>query len=220
MKRLLLAAALAAAPTGALAQDQDEDDRAVAPFARTLYVGVGLGAGSVTEDGAVNTFTDVFGDFGTPGETVVIEGALDYETGFAGSLLLGYALTPNISIEAETTGRTNDFDGNVGDTDFSVSTLMGGVVLSGPVDAGVVPYVGVAGGLVSSNLDGADNAFGYQLKGGLSVRVSGPHSIGVEVSHVSADGFEVDVAPGDVLELDYANTAVMATYRFMGLGAY
>ena len=198
-------AALFGAP--AFAQMTGDAPPPAAPTSKgTWYVGVGLGGGSVTEDG---TREDGF-DF--EGDPIVFEGEIDYDAGFAGSLLVGYDLSSYVAVEAETTGRVNDFDGNIGDADFAVSTLMAGVVLKAPLGV-VEPYAGAAAGLVSNNLEGGDNAFGYQLKGGLRVPFGRGHAVGAEASYVFTDGFDVETDFGDV-ELDYGHAAYMVTYRY------
>lgn len=210
MRRLMTGAviALATAAVPAVAQEADEaDDTYGTAYQRGWYVGVGLGAGSVTADGASED------GFDSDGNPVTFEGEIDYSTGFAGSLLVGYDFSRYLAVEAETTGRTNDFDGNIGDADFTVSTLMAGVVAKVPAGP-IEPYVGAAAGLVSSNLEGADNVFGYQLKGGVRVPFSGGrHSVGAEASFLFTDGFEVDNG-FDGLNLDYEHAAYMLTYRF------
>lgn len=213
MRKLMTGAAIAfaAAAVPAAAQETDEtEDSYGAAYQRGWYVGVGLGAGSVTADGASED------GFDFDGNPVMFEGEVDYSTGFAGSLLVGYDFSRYFAVEAETTGRTNDFDGNIGDADFTVSTLMAGLVAKVPAGA-VEPYVGAAAGLVSSNLEGADNVFGYQLKGGVRVPFSGGrHSVGAEASFLFSGGFEVDNG-FDGLDLDYEHAAYMLTYR---LSAY
>ena len=138
---------------------------------------------------------------------------MTYDTRVAGSLLAGYRLSPHFAVEAEATGRTNDFDGNIGDADFTVSTLMAGAVAMVPLGP-VEPYAGAAAGLVSNNLEGGGNAFGYQLKGGARVTVARRHAIGVEASFVFTDGYGVDDDFGGDLEVGYEHAAYMLTYRY------
>ena len=202
IKSIFAGAASAAVILGAAyAQDDAPFEPAPAPIGDkgSFYFGVGLGFGEVTADGASQA--------GFP------DGSLDYDGGFAGSLLAGYNLSDFFAVEAEVTGRTNDFDGNIGDADFTVSTLMAGAVVKAPLPGGFEPYAGAALGLVSTNLEDADNAFGYQLKGGLRKSFRGRHAIGAEASFVFTDGYEARGTTGDV-ELEYEHAAYMLTYRF------
>lgn len=185
MKNLIVTLAMASiAPVGAEAQG---------------YLGVHIGASEVSEDSLSLE--------GVPA------GSIDYDDGFVFGLLGGWQFAPFFAGELELTGQTNDSPFFIGDEDFSVTAFLVNAVVSTPADQALVVWGGLGGGFSSTNIDDGGNAFAWQAKAGIDIRVIGPHYVSVQAAQLTTDGFR-QTQDGTEFDVGYGNTTYSVGYRF------
>ena len=217
MKRIIIAAAVIPfSVTAAAAQDAGPTG---------AYVQVHGGTFFPTQD-------EVNADFGD-GNTA--SQSLDYGLGFAIGGLVGYAVTPNVSIEGEVTYRS--VDGEVEgievvvvnddttttvtqtDIDTDVFAFMANARYDFETLGRYTPYVVAGLGYATADIDedgeddtiDLDGAFAYQVKAGVTVP-AGQGAFGTEVSYFGTSEFED--AEDDAISAEFGGVAIHATYTF------
>lgn len=198
----LVAAALLAMPTAALAQPQG------------FYLGLGGGANWTSDSDA---------------EGPRINSTIDFDTGWLGSLSGGYSFANGIRTEFETAYRSNSVDsvsnaiGAQGDA--TSWALMGNLYYDFRNSSRFTPYVGVGLGTVNVDADGVvpatgarindnDWAFAYQGIAGVSFAATDALSVFGDYRYLRAHDPEFTTTDNRNVEADYANHGVMIGLRY------
>lgn len=169
---------------------------------------------------------DVNGVAGSP------DGKARYDTGYTLGAALGYEYTPNFALEIEYAYRradtTTDIDGLGdfgGDTNSNAVMFNALYKFSGMGATGAIqPYVG--GGIGWANMESdinnigsfkRDNAFAYQVMGGVGYDVTPNWTLLGEVRWFATDQGDLDGPDGlswDGVAFETIDLLVGATYRF------
>lgn len=165
------------------------------------YVGLSLGASSVTEE----TVTVDDPDF--------IPFDAEFDEGVVFGLLGGYQFNPFAAVELELTSQTNDSDVFVGEDTFNLTAVMVNGVLTTPTDEAFNVWVGAGAGIAGTNIESGGNSFAYQVKGGIDFRLAAAHRLGVQAAWLGTDGFDEE-QDGQAFDFDYAATSVSITYKY------
>ena len=188
------------------------------------------GAASAEDlDGPIYYYRIGLGGFSVADNTVDIAGRFettnDVKPGLAFSGVVGRRLDEFISVEADLGLYSSKWDGyqertllvdcdGDGCLDPAINTLTLTVngVLSGPIDAGLRPYIGAGAGLMHSSvqLDDTDSqtGFGYIVKVGADIPVSTSYRAGIEYTYLGAPDVDFD---NDLATFSVAGNAVMLT---------
>lgn len=175
-----------------------------------IYLGLGLGASYVTDDG----FEGV--DRFDPDAPFTFSGSQEVDWGGTANIFVGYRVSDRVSIEIESSAWGNERVRNL---------LSLNAVVWGDQSARVVPYVGA--GLGYSRFldeDGDiigfyDGTLGYKLKGGTILPVGRSHAFGLEASFVSGADFLDDDDARFEVEQSFDAIGLAATYRYQ-FGGY
>lgn len=163
------------------------------------YFGVHVGASEVTED-SLSLEGMPFGD-------------IEYDDGYVFGLLGGWQFSRFFAGELELTGQTNDSDFFIGDEDYSVTAFLVNAVVSTPDNQPIILWGGVGAGFASPNIDDGGNGFAWQAKGGVDIRIMGPHFVSLQAAMLETDGFR-QTQDGTEFEVGYGNQTYSVGYRF------
>ncbi|WP_031549810.1 outer membrane protein [Parvularcula oceani] len=213
--RTIIAAALAASASCMPAAAQDGG---------RFYLGTGLGAAFPGNGEYELQGVDL------DGLPLSESGALEPNTGVAGSLLLGYRIRPRFALEFESSARLSDTSTLDENIVIGTSLLSLNAVLYGKPGGRFVPYGGIGIGIAEFRADDLeddagidladplDRALGYQVKGGILLPFARSHALGLEAAYHGSGTFEGDDvdAFGDpfTMEQDYGAFNLNLTYRY------
>ncbi|HCM84338.1 MAG TPA: outer membrane beta-barrel protein [Alphaproteobacteria bacterium] len=210
MKKLLLTAAVLALTTGmASASGLDEG----------WYVGGGLGWNHA-EDA---DFTNAAG----------VTNQVDYNEGGVGNLAVGYSWMNGLRSELEGSYRTNGVD-NISGTgaagsagDFRSWNAMANLYYDFKNSSKWVPYIGAGVGASWQNADGIGNTFAaatsidekdvqfaYQGMAGVDYWLNDRSAWGLRYNYFASNDGDFETSAGADVDGEYANHAVMVTYRY------
>ena len=152
-------------------------------------------------------------------------GTIDYDTGYALGAAVGYSLTPNISAELEYAYRQADLKNDVSGDTNSNAVMLNGIYKFDPMGATGAwqPYVGA--GLGWANIDvntenfgsfSRNDAFAYQVIGGVSYAVTPQWDLLGEVRWFGTDNRTADGNNGAKFDVEYNTVDVLvgASYNF------
>jgi len=180
-------------------------------------------------DGPNYYYRMALGGFSVADNTVDVAGRFestnDVKPGIAFSGVFGRRLDDFVSVEADIGLYSSNRDGYQGRTllvdcdgddcfDPSINTLTFTVngVVSGPINAGLRPYIGAGAGLMHSSveLDDTDSqtGFGYLVKVGVDTPIFTSYRAGLEYTYLGAPDVDFD---NDLATFRVAGNAVMVT---------
>lgn len=201
--------------------------------AAAIALGAGTAAGAQGFDTGGPFYLKGFGGFTFPtsDKTTVrapvgsASGTIDYDTGWALGAAVGYEITPSFAAELEYAYRRADLKNDVSGDTNSNAVMLNGIYNFGSMGATGAwqPYVGA--GLGWANIDVStddfgsftrNDAFAYQLIGGVSYAVSPQLSLLGELRWFGTDNRKAS-GPNDArLDVEYNTVDVLvgASYNF------